>query len=89
MLANNLTAEDEDAVQNELRELQEQAIRDAQPEKEVSLPSAPTEEPVSAPMEEVGGKVFYARAGRTRAYVGITAAEEEPQQQRARVAVPG
>ncbi|KAL1681567.1 Snf7 family [Schizophyllum commune] len=54
MLANNLTAEDEDAVQNELRELQEQAIRDAQPEKEVSLPSAPTEEPVSAPMEEVG-----------------------------------
>ncbi|KAI4527388.1 Snf7-domain-containing protein [Schizophyllum commune Tattone D] len=82
MLANNLTAEDEDAVQNELRELQEQALRDAQPEKEVSLPSAPTEEPVSAPMEEVG-------VGRTRAYVRTTAAEEEPQQQRARVAVPG
>ncbi|KAL1670489.1 Snf7-domain-containing protein [Schizophyllum commune] len=71
MLANNLTAEDEDAVQNELRELQEQAIRETQPEKEVRLPSAPTEEPVSSPMEEVG------------------AAEEEPQQQRARVAVPG
>ena len=88
MLANNLTAEDEDAVQNELRELQEQALRDAQPEKEVSLPSAPTEEPVSAPMSEVGGKVFYAQAGRTRAYVGTAAAEEEPQQ-RARVAVPG
>ncbi|KAL1708986.1 Snf7 family [Schizophyllum commune] len=71
MLANNLTAEDEDAVQKELRELQEQALRDAQPEKEVSLPSAPTEEPVHAPEETV------------------EEAEEQPQQQRARVAVPG
>ncbi|KAI5898434.1 uncharacterized protein SCHCODRAFT_02612094 [Schizophyllum commune H4-8] len=70
MLANNLTAEDEDAVQNELRELQEQAIRETQPQKEVSLPSAPTEEPVHAPEE-------------------VEAAEEEQQQQRARVAVPG
>ncbi|KAL1748516.1 Snf7 family [Schizophyllum fasciatum] len=64
MLANNLTAEDEDAVQDELRELQEQALRDAQPARDVSLPTAPTEEP------------FFAVA-------------EEPQTQRARVAVPG
>uniref|UniRef100_D8PP86 Uncharacterized protein n=1 Tax=Schizophyllum commune (strain H4-8 / FGSC 9210) TaxID=578458 RepID=D8PP86_SCHCM len=73
MLANNLTAEDEDAVQNELRELQEQAIRETQPQKEVSLPSAPTEEPVNE----------------IRAYASVVAAEEEQQQQRARVAVPG
>ncbi|KAL1754696.1 Snf7-domain-containing protein [Schizophyllum commune] len=74
MLANNLTAEDEDAVQNELRELQEQAIWETQPDKEVSLPSAPTEEPVHAPeeMAEVP-----------------TVTKEQPQQQRERVAVPG
>ncbi|TRM60270.1 Snf7 family [Schizophyllum amplum] len=53
MLANNLTAEDEDAVQNELLELEAQALREAQPEKDISLPFAPTEEPVRAPEEAV------------------------------------
>ena len=49
-------------MQNELRELQEQAIRETQPDKEVSLPSAPTEEPVHAPEEMAEGKAVHETA---------------------------
>ncbi|KAI0814886.1 Snf7 family [Irpex lacteus] len=48
MLANNLSAEDEDAVQNELEQLRREALGQTEPEpaKPIHLPSAPTAEPV-------------------------------------------
>ncbi|TFY71438.1 hypothetical protein EVG20_g1563 [Dentipellis fragilis] len=54
MLSNNLSLDEEDAVQAELEELQKQAVQlPAAPEQPVKLPSVPTTEPVSAePQEE-------------------------------------
>ncbi|KAJ7275159.1 Snf7 family [Mycena haematopus] len=43
LLANNLTADEEDAVQEELRQLEAEAVGEAAP---VELPSVPTHEPV-------------------------------------------
>lgn len=67
MLANNLTADDEDAVQEELRQLQQEAVRPSRSTKYASmliasqiddqaldtdrLPSVPGAEPVSHPAE--------------------------------------
>lgn len=63
MLSNNLTLDEEDAVQAELRELQDNIVRstwllgifnlifvklrEAQPFHDLDLPTAPTAEPVS------------------------------------------
>ncbi|TCD69947.1 Vacuolar protein sorting-associated protein 20 [Steccherinum ochraceum] len=47
MLANNLTAEDEDAVQAELQQLQKEMLGDVEAEAP-KLPSVPTKKPVSA-----------------------------------------
>jgi len=44
MLSDNLTSDEEDAVQAELRELQ--AVQELQPEKSMALPLAPTTKPV-------------------------------------------
>ncbi|GBE77869.1 Vacuolar protein sorting-associated protein [Sparassis crispa] len=55
MLANNLTVEDEEAVQTELRELQREAI--GKPDMLPELPSAPTAEPVAAPPAEEASRV--------------------------------
>ncbi|KAJ8520135.1 hypothetical protein ONZ45_g3017 [Pleurotus djamor] len=46
MLASNLTLEEEEAVQNELRELQELTELETVPNTVVELPSVPTEDPV-------------------------------------------
>ncbi|GJE85738.1 vacuolar protein sorting-associated protein SNF7 [Phanerochaete sordida] len=51
MLSSNLTVEDEEAVQAELRELQREALGE-QPEREIKLPSAPDTVPVVAVPEE-------------------------------------
>lgn len=51
MLASNLTVEDEEAVQAELRELQREALGE-EPEREIKLPSAPDTVPVVAAPEE-------------------------------------
>ncbi|KAJ7630821.1 Snf7 family [Roridomyces roridus] len=45
LLANNLTADEEDAVQDELRQLQAEALGEVP--KAVELPSAPTHEPTT------------------------------------------
>jgi len=46
MLANTLTLDDEDAVQNELLALEEEAEKEANPD--IALPSVPEEQPVHA-----------------------------------------
>ncbi|KAJ6509422.1 Snf7 family [Mycena vitilis] len=46
LLANNLTADEEDAVQDELRQLQAEAML-GEAAKDVELPSVPTHEPVA------------------------------------------
>lgn len=52
MLATQMTAEEEDAVQSELEALEREAgIRSDEPEQTVSLPSAPQTEPVSQEQE--------------------------------------
>jgi len=67
MLSNNLTLDDEDAVQAELKELQ--AIQAPQPEEPISLPSPPTTEPViSIPNAEPGRE-----PGREQARVPVPA----------------
>ncbi|KAJ7092608.1 Snf7 family [Mycena epipterygia] len=48
LLANNLTADEEDAVQDELRQLQAEVVRLDQPANAVELPSVPTHEPIAA-----------------------------------------
>ncbi|KZT40078.1 hypothetical protein SISSUDRAFT_1060587 [Sistotremastrum suecicum HHB10207 ss-3] len=53
MLSNVITNDDEEAVQQELLELQREAIAQEEPDVRVSLPTAPTEEPVHQPQEEV------------------------------------
>ncbi|KAJ6604537.1 Snf7 family, partial [Mycena vulgaris] len=45
LLANNLTADEEDAVQDELRQLQAEVMRE-EPADSVELPSVPTHDPV-------------------------------------------
>jgi len=45
MLSNTLTLDEEDAVQEELRQLQAEAAVAAAPEKPLTLPNVPTEEP--------------------------------------------
>ncbi|KAI0348396.1 hypothetical protein BDW22DRAFT_1320403 [Trametopsis cervina] len=52
MLANNLTIEDEEAVQTELEALQREALGEQEPERPIHLPSVPTTEPVPAHIEE-------------------------------------
>lgn len=48
MLATQMTAEEEDAVQSELEALEREAgIRTDEPQQPISLPSAPQTEPVS------------------------------------------
>jgi len=47
LLANNLTADEEDAVQDELRQLQAEAMQEQA--VEVELPSVPTHEPIPEP----------------------------------------
>lgn len=51
MLANNLTSEDEEAVQLELQALQTEATGAKEADRRIQLPSAPTGEPVAAPEE--------------------------------------
>ncbi|KAJ7932514.1 Snf7-domain-containing protein [Mycena leptocephala] len=51
LLANNLTADEEDAVQDELRQLQAEAMQGEQV-KDMELPSVPTHEPISEPVSE-------------------------------------
>ncbi|KAF9787223.1 Snf7 family [Thelephora terrestris] len=46
MLANNLTPDDEEAVQEEFRQLQALAAPDAEPERITKLPNVPDTEPV-------------------------------------------
>jgi charged multivesicular body protein 6 len=51
MLSNNLTLDDEDAVQAELKELQAEVVHNVQiekaaPEQKIQLPSVPTTKPV-------------------------------------------
>ncbi|KAJ7492733.1 Snf7 family, partial [Mycena latifolia] len=46
LLANNLTADEEDAVQDELMQLQAEVMREEEPADGVELPSVPTHEPV-------------------------------------------
>jgi len=53
MLANNLSSEEEEAVQSELQALQREAMGAAvEPERPVKLPSVPTDEPIAAAPEE-------------------------------------
>ncbi|KAG5647622.1 hypothetical protein DXG03_008975 [Asterophora parasitica] len=47
MLSNTLTLDEEDAVQAELRELQAEHIQEAEPPRDLGLPTAPTTEPVA------------------------------------------
>ena len=48
MLATQMTAEEEDAVQSELEALEREAgIRTNEPEPSVTLPTAPQSEPIS------------------------------------------
>ena len=52
MLATQMTAEEEDAVQSELEALEREAgIRTDEPEQTVSLPLAPQTEPVTQEQE--------------------------------------
>lgn len=52
MLATQMTAEEEDAVQSELEALEREAgIRTDEPQQSVTLPSAPQTEPI-APEQE-------------------------------------
>ncbi|KAJ3750545.1 Snf7 family [Lentinula detonsa] len=53
MLANNLTLDEEDAVQAELRALQADVQAETVSSRDVHLPSAPMNEPVAGPEEEV------------------------------------
>lgn len=62
LLSNSLTLDEEDAVQEELKALQEQAILEQSHEEGQELPSVPTTEPVS---EEEAGKLD-AQQGRER-----------------------
>jgi len=56
MLSNNLTLDEEDAVQAELKELQAEAFETTDPERKVELPTAPTSEPLTLAKEpEPGG----------------------------------
>ncbi|GAW06059.1 snf7 family protein [Lentinula edodes] len=48
MLANNLSLDEEDAVQAELRELQAAVRAETEPSNDVQLPSVPTSEPLAA-----------------------------------------
>ncbi|KAJ7357251.1 Snf7 family [Mycena albidolilacea] len=50
LLANNLTADEEDAVQEELRQLQAEAV--GEEAVQVELPSVPTHEPIPEPSPE-------------------------------------
>ncbi|KAF9076165.1 Snf7 family [Rhodocollybia butyracea] len=52
LLANNLSLDEEDAVQAELLELQAAMRATAEPAKDVQLPSAPTTKPVAEPEHE-------------------------------------
>jgi len=53
LLANRLTNDEEDAVQDELRALQVEALGEAEPEVRMELPSPPTSLPLVSPPEEV------------------------------------
>ncbi|KAJ3552032.1 hypothetical protein NM688_g4374 [Phlebia brevispora] len=52
MLGNTLTAEDEEAVQAELLELQKEVVGEEEPAKPLMLPSVPTTEPEVSTMQE-------------------------------------
>jgi hypothetical protein len=54
MLANNLTLEDEEAVQEELRAMQDDIVKDTLPA--IELPAVPTMEPITS--VEKGASVF-------------------------------
>jgi len=63
MLANNLSLDEEDAVQAELLELQAAVLAETQPGKDVQLPSAPTAEPIATePTAEAEEQVQKVRA---------------------------
>jgi len=53
MLANTLTLDEEDAVQAELRELEADVLRDAEPLHIIDLPMAPKTQPVSTDDRQV------------------------------------
>ncbi|ETW87366.1 hypothetical protein HETIRDRAFT_413677 [Heterobasidion irregulare TC 32-1] len=63
LLSNSLTLDEEDAVQEELKALQEQAVLEQSHEEDQELPSVPTTEPVSE--AEEAGKLD-AQQGRER-----------------------
>ncbi|KAF7985284.1 hypothetical protein HWV62_6435 [Athelia sp. TMB] len=52
MLSSQLTLDDEDAVQAELLQLQTEATKEGDPAQQISLPSAPTSEPVAPVPDE-------------------------------------
>jgi len=63
MLANNLSLDEEDAVQAELLELQAAVLAETQPGEDVQLPSAPTAEPIATePTAEAEEQVQKVRA---------------------------
>jgi len=52
MLSNNLTLDEEDAVQAELKELQAETVETTDPARKVELPTAPTSEPLTLEPEQ-------------------------------------